>query len=61
MSRKGKELELLVARLEKILAPEDATITSPDYLLDKITGGKREVDVSIRSRIGSSPIRNTRV
>src|SRR5919205_489573 len=56
MFRKGRDLELLIARLEKVLAPEDAIITSPDYLPDKITGGRREIDVSIKSRIGSSPI-----
>ncbi len=54
--RSSKDLERLVARLERLLAPTDAVSTSPDYLPDKITDGKREVDVSIKSRIGSSPI-----
>lgn len=46
--RKGREFEELVARLEKILAPSGAKITSPDYIRDLVTGRQREVDVSIR-------------
>ena len=48
MPRAGKEFEELVARIEKILAPLGAVVTSPDYIVDKVTGHKREVDASIR-------------
>ena len=48
MPRAGKEFEELVARIEKILAPLGANVTSPDYIKDKVTGRKREVDASIR-------------
>lgn len=47
--RAGKEFEELVARLERILAPVGATITSPDRgVCDLVTGSLREIDVSIR-------------
>lgn len=51
--KKGRLLELLVARLEEALGPEGATIKSPDRLPDRDTGELREVDVSIRMRTGS--------
>ena len=54
MSRKGRDFELLVKMLEETLAPLGVEIKSPDLLTDKITGKNREVDVSIRSRIGSA-------
>jgi hypothetical protein len=47
-ARKGREFEELVARLEKILAPSGAIITSPDHITDLVTGSSREVDVSIK-------------
>lgn len=56
MKRKGKELEELITRIEKITNPIDAEIKSPDYIKDKITGTQREVDISIRSNVGLSPI-----
>lgn len=34
----------------------DIKITSPDYLVDKITGSKREVDISLRGTFGSNNI-----
>lgn len=55
MPRKGRELEILVQQIEKVLAP-DAKIESPSYLIDKDTGQKREVDICIRQNIGSSEI-----
>ena len=48
-----RELELLVSRIEGALAPAGATIRSPDRIPDIITGELREVDVSIRHRVGS--------
>ena len=44
MARKGREFELLIKRLETILFPKNAIINSPDFIFDKITKQKREVD-----------------
>jgi hypothetical protein len=38
MEKQWREFELLVARLERLLAPEGATVKSPDRIQDKITG-----------------------
>ncbi|HLX62342.1 MAG TPA: restriction endonuclease [Planctomycetota bacterium] len=57
MARQGRDLERLVELLETYLGGDSrVTIKSPDSLVDKTTGGLREVDVSIRSSIGSSEI-----
>jgi hypothetical protein len=49
MSKKKawREFEKLVAQIERILGPQ-TVVTSPDRLLDHITGQLREVDASIR-------------
>lgn len=56
MARKGRDFEQLIEKLEKILLPEKAVIASPDFIVDKITGQKREVDISIKMEVGSVPI-----
>lgn len=56
MSRQGRDFELLIKKLEEILLPEKAVITSPDFIKDKITGRQREVDISIRMDVGTVPI-----
>lgn len=56
MVRQGRDFEKLVALLENSLISEDVEIKSPDYLIDKVTGRPREVDISIRKTIGSIPI-----
>ena len=56
MSRQGKDFEELIKTIETALAKGDVEIKSPDYIPDKITGRKREVDISIRTKVGSSPI-----
>lgn len=48
-----RELELLVSRIEGALAPAGAVIRSPDHIQDLFTVESREVDVSIRYRVGS--------
>lgn len=53
--RKGRDLERLVALVEKVLGPQ-AEVCSPDYLPDRDTGEPREVDVSIRLQVGSTPV-----
>ena len=44
--RKGRDLELLVKRIKEHQVPE-ATIRSPDFVVDRDTGEAREVDVGI--------------
>lgn len=51
-----KEFEQLVARIEKDAGPLGLIVRSPDKILCKVTGRKREVDVSIRSRAGTTDI-----
>jgi hypothetical protein len=53
MPRKGRALEQLVAGLEKVLGPTDVVIRSPEYIVGRNTGERREVDVSLRTKIGS--------
>lgn len=48
-----RDLELLVSRIEGALAPVGAVIRSPDRIPDLFTSESREVDVSIRYRLGS--------
>lgn len=56
MNPEWREFEKLVARIEGYLSPKEAKIISPDFILDKVTGEKREVDASIRYYAGSTPI-----
>lgn len=49
-----KELEKIVARIEQDLAP-DATVTHNDKVLGK-SGRLRQLDVTVRKNIGSTPI-----
>lgn len=53
MTRKSREFELLVSRIESAFKPMGATVTSPDYLVDVETGEEREVDVSVKYQIGT--------
>ncbi|HYD50712.1 MAG TPA: hypothetical protein VEB21_20310 [Terriglobales bacterium] len=56
MARAGRELEKLVSILESHLGPRGVDIRSPDWLPDKVTGQRREVDVSLRYQVGSTPL-----
>jgi hypothetical protein len=51
-----KQFEQLVARIEKDASPLGLTVVSPDKILCGITGRKREVDASVRSRIGTADV-----
>src|SRR5450755_1135823 len=53
MPRAGRSLELLVHGLEQLLPKAPVQIRSPDYITGKITEARREVDVSLRSHVGS--------
>jgi len=51
-----REFELLVARIEQTVTPQGAKVESPDRVRDLLTGSMREVDATIRYKIGTVPI-----
>jgi Restriction endonuclease len=51
-----REFEQLVARIEADTGPLGMIVTSPDRIRCKVTNRLREVDASIRSRIGSAEL-----
>jgi hypothetical protein len=51
-----REFEKLVTRIEQVWSPQGAIVKSPDHLIDKTTNELREVDASIRYKIGTSEI-----
>lgn len=56
MEKEWREFEKLIERIERQLGPKGAEVKSPDHIIDRITGQLREVDVSIRYKIGSTSI-----
>lgn len=56
MTTAWREFEKLVARIERAMAPSGAEVKSPDHIPDKVTGQLREVDASIRYKVGTCPI-----
>jgi hypothetical protein len=56
MARMGRDLERVISLLEGSLPQSGIQLKSPDFLPDKDTGALREVDISLRGRIGSSDI-----
>ncbi len=55
-SPEWKKFEQLVARIEADASPHGLIVTSPDKIRCKITGRLREVDASVRAKIGTSPV-----
>lgn len=53
MPRKGRETELILKELESISLMGQAVVKSPDYIFDVVAGKKREVDISIRNKVGT--------
>src|SRR5215471_19742674 len=51
-----REFERLVARIEEDAGPLGVKVTSPDRIRCKVTGRLREVDASIRSRVGTAEV-----
>ena len=51
-----REFERLVARIEADADNHGMIVTSPDRIKSKATGRLREVDASIRARVGSSEV-----
>ena len=56
MAKRGRSLELIISSLEKLLSNSDIEIKSPDKLYDKNINDHREVDISIKGKIGSHKI-----
>ncbi len=54
--KKGRDLELLVARVEKLLAGKDAVVTSPESIHDRDSGQLRECDCTVRYKSGTVPV-----
>ena len=52
----SKLFERLVARIEETVAPLGAVVRSPDHIPDRLTGQSREVDASIRYRLGTTDV-----
>lgn len=57
MARKGRELELLIEKLESCTLPIGTTINSPGFINDKVTGQPREVDILVEYQLGTVPIK----
>lgn len=55
-SKKWRQFERLVARIEKAAAPVGATVTSPDRIPELATGIAQQVDISIRVRVGTADL-----
>jgi hypothetical protein len=51
-----REFEKLVAQIEKAASPHNAQVKSPDKIKDLITGKMREVDASIKYKVGTTDI-----
>jgi len=54
--QQGREWELLVARLEQLLAGSAFRVTSPDNIRSPLTGNIVKVDVTVRGRVGSQDV-----
>jgi hypothetical protein len=57
MARAGRDLELTIKKLEECNLPIGAKINSPGFLIDRITGQSREVDILIEQKIGTFDIK----
>lgn len=51
-----QEFERLVARIERAASPRGSVVKSPDRVRDLTTGRMREVDASIRTKVGTAEI-----
>jgi hypothetical protein len=55
-SGKGRALEELVARLEAAAAGGKAEVKSPEFFTGRDSESRREVDVTVRSNVGNTPV-----
>jgi len=56
MTPKWRQFEKMIARIEHTIAPSGAVVASHDRIPDNVTGELREVDVSIRYKVGTCPV-----
>ncbi|MCU0650125.1 MAG: restriction endonuclease [Gemmatimonadaceae bacterium] len=56
MTSAWREFQDLVGRIEQIAAKHGAQVKSPDRVPDLVTGTLREVDASIRQRVGTASV-----
>jgi hypothetical protein len=56
MSRKGRDFEEMIAFLERSLDSAGIEVKSPDYIRGKNSGSMREIDATIRDKIGSAEL-----
>ena len=56
VSRLGRNLEKIVRDLEKLLGDSNLEVKSPDKLFDYASEIYREVDISIKGKLGTNPI-----
>lgn len=54
--KKWRQFERLVASIEQVLLPRGAIVRHPDRVPDVHTGALREVDASIRYKVGSTEL-----
>src|SRR5690242_19195938 len=54
--RKGRDLEVLVRDLERFLSDTPVEIRSPEHFTGRLSGIRREVDVTVRGKVGSLPV-----
>lgn len=57
MGRKGRQLEELVALVERAVGGQGVSVRSPAYLQGHDSGSQREVDVLLEANVGSTEIR----
>lgn len=56
MARLGREFEILIRDLEELFIGSSVEVRSPDRIIGRITGTLREVDITLRANVGSSPV-----
>lgn len=56
MSRLGRKFEKIVRDLEELLGDSNLKVKSPDKLFDYASESYREVDISIKGKLGTHPI-----
>jgi hypothetical protein len=56
MPRAGRDLEEFVQLIERMLTHAGIEIKSPEYVTGRLSGSRREIDVSLRSNIGSTMV-----
>lgn len=56
MSRLGRKFEKIVRDLEELLCGSNLEVKSPDKLFDYASEIYREVDISIKGKLGTHPI-----